>query len=109
MEAIREVTVWPDDMVPQPNHIYLMDGERAVAYLKWGKGAPQYFSAPFRLGKSGRKFVKANSALFGKDIKSDLIEVKGSKGDSYFVDLTAKTCTCPGFQYRGTCKHLSKA
>jgi hypothetical protein len=30
-------------------------------------------------------------------------EVVGSKGDTYVVD---RNCTCPGFRYRRTCKHL---
>lgn len=30
--------------------------------------------------------------------------VKGSKGAEYLV--TATTCTCPGFTFRGACKHM---
>lgn len=31
-------------------------------------------------------------------------EVRGSRGEIYTV--TANTCTCPGFTYRQTCKHI---
>lgn len=106
MEAIREVTEW--DMTPAPNHIYLMDGDKAIAYMKWGKEKPQYFSAPFRLIKARRKFVGVSPNPFDVNIKSTLTEVHGSKGQTYFVDYEAETCTCPGFQFRGQCKHLGK-
>jgi len=33
--------------------------------------------------------------------------VKGSKGEEYVVTLGAKpSCTCTGFQFRRTCKHI---
>jgi hypothetical protein len=33
--------------------------------------------------------------------------VKGSKGEEYVVTMGAKpTCTCTGFQFRKTCKHI---
>ena len=37
--------------------------------------------------------------------------VQGSKGNSYVVTRDGKTttCTCPGFQYRKTCKHAEQA
>lgn len=28
---------------------------------------------------------------------------------TYYVNTEQKTCTCPGFLYRGYCKHLSRA
>lgn len=34
--------------------------------------------------------------------------VKGSKGEDYVVTLGPKpTCTCTGFQFRKTCKHVN--
>lgn len=53
----------------------------------------------------------------GKDyryIKGGLKEleriVKGSKGNEYTVKVSAngKSCTCPGFTFRGTCKHVTE-
>lgn len=41
-----------------------------------------------------------------------VIPVKSSKGkQTYVVTLTGAkgTCTCPGFQYRHTCRHISEA
>lgn len=57
MEVIKEVTVWEVEY-RQPNHVYLMDGERCVAYQKWGQGLPIYYTHKQKLDKRGRKFVK---------------------------------------------------
>lgn len=36
--------------------------------------------------------------------------VKGSKGNEYIVTVGPKPhCTCPGFTFRGTCKHVTEA
>lgn len=109
MEALREVTEWKVDY-RQPNHIYLFNGSKIIAYIRWGEGEPIYFKTPGKLDKRGRKFVKADIALFDvKDQpKSDLIECTGSTGGTYYVDPEAKTCTCPGFTFRGKCKHVDK-
>ena len=43
----------------------------------------------------------------------DEVKVEGSKGSIYTVRKETTTgevtCTCPGFKYRGKCKHLTKA
>jgi hypothetical protein len=108
MEALREVTVW-EGVSRQPNHIYLLDGDRAMAYIKWGEGEPVYLSGRMKIDRRGRKFVKADIGLFdANDTKSDLIEVAGSRGNVYHVDPEARTCTCPGFTFRGACKHITQ-
>jgi hypothetical protein len=107
MEALRETTVW-EGVERQPNHVYLFDGSKAVAYIKWGEGEPYYFKTPMMIDRRGRKFVAVDKALFKNNTKSNLVEFKGSKGNSYWVDPDAKTCTCPGFQFRGACKHVAE-
>lgn len=107
MEAIREVTEW-EGVARQPNHTYLMEGDKAVAYIKWDETIPYFFKSPLRIDKRYRKFVKADIGLFGNIKKpSNLIEVAGSKGAVYYVDPDAGKCTCPGFKFRGACKHLT--
>lgn len=47
---------------------------------------------------------------FAKPVQSKRVEitVQGSKGNTYIVtsENGKKTCTCPGFGFRRTCKHL---
>ena len=40
-----------------------------------------------------------------------VVQVKGSKGDTYTVtiDKGGRTCTCTGFQFRKSCKHIAEA
>jgi hypothetical protein len=107
MQALREVTEWKVDY-RQPNHIYLMDGDKAVAYIKWGESEPEYFKNPIRIDKRYRKFEPADIGLFKQRPASTLVEVAGSKGKVYLIDPIQNTCTCPGFTFRGTCKHTKE-
>ena len=102
MEAIKEVT---GGLFPP--HVYLLDGNNLVAYIQHTTTAPFYFKRPIKgFSKSGRKFEKLVKNPFDIDIPTQLIEVNGSKGNVYYVDPEAKTCTCPGYSFRRACKHI---
>jgi hypothetical protein len=109
MEALKEVTVWEVEY-RQPNHTYLMDGDKAVAYIRWHEGEPEYFKTPQKLDKRYRKFEKADIGLFEVREAKDpvILEVPGSKGATYYVNTETGTCTCPGFTFRGACKHTKE-
>ena len=59
LEVLKEVTVWSVDY-RQPNHVYLMSGEKAIGYQKWGEGPPIYYTTKQKLNKSRRKFEKVS-------------------------------------------------
>lgn len=104
MEAVRETTDWDT-----PNHTYLLDGTTLVAYIKQGESEPFYFKKGIKnFDKRRRTFVPADVGLFESHVESavsNLIEVQGSKGAVYYVDPELHSCTCPGFTFRGKCKH----
>lgn len=104
MEALRETT---GGLFPA--HTYLLDGTTLVAYIKKGERDPFYFKNGIKnFDKRGRKFEVVKPNPFRAKAASSLIEFKGSKGNSYWVDPEAKTCTCPGFTFRGACKHVAE-
>jgi hypothetical protein len=101
-----------------PPHTYLLEGNNLVAYIRAGHTDPFYFKNPIKgFDKRGRKFKETTATPFNdwaKLLKAhiDVAEpiavtrqVVGSKGEIYTVDLDAKTCTCAGFTFRGSCKH----
>ena len=90
-----------------PPHTYLLEGNNLVAYIRAGHTDPFYFKTPIKgFDKRGRKFVEADSTPFTVKISpANLKSVQGSKGEIYTIDLDAKTCTCAGFTFRGSCKH----
>ena len=104
MEAVKETT---GGLFPA--HIYLLDGNNLVSYIKSGETEPFYFKNPIKgFDKRGRKFVTVTPNPFKVKTKSNLIKVKGSKGNEYTIDTDAQTCNCPGFTFRGSCKHLGQ-
>ena len=117
LKILQEVTDWK---VPyrQPNHVYLMSGDRAVAMSKWGTEPPEYFASQGRIDRRGRKFIEVKKNPWGFDMriqvaeeekpKGETWEVAGSKGNTYTVSLLDGrwSCTCPGATFRGACKHI---
>jgi hypothetical protein len=117
MEALQEVTDW--GTAAATNNTYLLDGTNLVAYIPQG-GKPYYFKTPIKgFDKRGRKFVKVDVGLFPNNHPLALFSiginrvlntrtVKGSKGETYTVNNDEGTCSCPGYTYRGTCKHIKE-
>jgi hypothetical protein len=103
MEAVRETTGGQF-----PPHIYLLDGTKLVSYIKSGETEPFYFKNPIKgFDKRGRKFeiVKPNPFTVKATPR---IEVQGSKGQVYYIDTEDNSCTCPGYTFRGDCKHVKE-
>jgi hypothetical protein len=68
---------------------------------------------PVRIIERSRVVEIDNSpvSISTDDVAAKTIMVAGSRGETYTVtiDKTGTTCTCKGFQFRGTCKHISQA
>lgn len=106
-EAFLETTEWKGSTVK--NGTYLLEGNKCIAFRNF-RGETTYFKIPLTIDKRGRKFEKLTKIPFkvAKDDTRDsnVVEVKGSKGETYFVNKADSICSCPGFQFRGKCKHL---
>jgi hypothetical protein len=119
MQALLETTVWDTMSV---NHTYLVDGDKLVAYIRMGTDTPFYFKSPIKgFSRSGRKFevLKVNPFKDWAQLLKAHIDVEptpayikkvaGSKpGVTYEVNTDENTCTCPGYTFRGACKHVKE-
>jgi hypothetical protein len=108
----QETTDWGD--VPVVNGIYHLNAEGHLVAYETPKNGLKIFSKPMkRFSKARRKFEKVGEYPdpTGNDVKSEDDEntwtFTGSKGDTYVVqnDGGIYRCSCPGFKYRGRCKH----
>lgn len=109
MQAFLETTDWGDAKCT--NHTYLLDGTNLVAYIKAGETKPFYFKNPIKgFDKRGRTFKELAKNPFDVkvEVASNIKKVVGSKGQVYSVDTDAGTCTCSGYTFRGTCKHVKE-
>ena len=120
MEALKETTNWGPNT---KNNTYLLDGNNLIAYIPHG-GKPYQFKNPIKgFDKRGRTFEKVdielfpnrthyaqviNSAMIKMNDYFDSRKVTGSKGEIYTVNDKEGTCTCPGYTYRGACKHVKQ-
>ncbi len=108
MRLVRETTVFSD--AKMPNHSYLLnDAGIAIGYRKYSAGEVVRFRTPLVLDTRGRTFKLVDDLGSDAVDSSKVVEVAGSKGDVYFVDVYRKQCSCTGFKYRGDCKHLATA
>ena len=104
MKLRAEISTWSDNT---KNGVYLTDdsGEQCYAYAPYGINVLKYFKNPIKIDLRYRKFLDLYK--FDASNKPPGIEVRGSKGDVYYVDNGK--CTCQGFKFRGVCKHVEYA
>lgn len=108
MQVLKEITNW-NVSYRQPNHVYLIDNDKIIAYQPFGEGDVRQSSGKIKLDRRGRKFVEIKSnAFIINEVKSKIITITGSKGNAYLVNPDQGTCTCPGFTFRNTCKHVKE-
>ena len=106
MIIAKETTIWSTNT---PNHVYFLDDSmnNMFGYSVDGQADPFYFKNPIKFDARGRSFetlAKVNDNI------STSIEVKGSKGNVYYVSNESDkwTCTCQSFKFRGYCKHIEE-
>ena len=70
-------------------------------------GNPEF---PFRVINKSQIASINNKAMIEKDSTVKTFSVKGSKGDTYTVTVGSEKmhCTCSGFQFRKSCKHVKE-
>ena len=109
MKFYKETTAWDGNV---PNHIYLLstDKSKMYGYIRRGGDTAETFKKPYRFDARRRSFVEVPEL---GEIDLDLVKAEkwefvGSRGDTYTVQKIDNMlkCSCPGFTFRGECKHV---
>tara|TARA_B100002019_G_C21149196_1_gene537316 strand:+ start:46 stop:357 length:312 start_codon:yes stop_codon:yes gene_type:complete len=100
IEILQEVTDWGKYKVA--NGVYHVNSAGHLVQHN-----DTIFDTPIKqFSKTRRKFKKIGERP--EELESGIIKVQGSNGNVYLVDTINKTCTCPGFTFRGHCKHVKE-
>ena len=102
IDVLQEVTDWGSQDVQ--NGIYHVSGAGSLVAYQAPGGELIRFEHPMKnFSKTRRKFKKLEQ--YSEEVSADVKVIKGSNGKEYFV--SDGKCTCPGFTFRGTCKHIN--
>ena len=106
IEILQETTDWGKYKVN--NGIYHVNSAgKLVAYQPNAESELQVLNVPStQFSKARRKFVKIGERA--EELGSRIKKIMGSKGNVYLLDTEKMTCTCPGYTFRGTCKHVKE-
>ena len=108
MKLMQEITVFAG--AKMPNHSYMLnDAGIAVGYRKFSAGEVVRFRTPLKIDIRGRQFRLVDDLGSDAPVSSNIVEVAGSGNNVYSVDLDRKQCSCTGFSFRGTCRHIVAA
>lgn len=102
ISILEEITQWNTEYSVS-NGIYHVNSKGwLVAYQPPGEQLKE-FTKPMKLfSKSGRKFRKIGHRQ--EQPATNQRTVLGSNGTEYVI--SDGQCSCPGFHWRGTCKHV---
>lgn len=107
MKAYREIDTYKDFDLPES--ILYLKGDLLYA-TKHVDTPIRILKTPIRIDRRGRKFEELRGVEM-PDLNSlvEVKEVKGSKGNTYYITMSDDpTCSCPGFTFRGNCKHVKE-
>ena len=107
MIIVQETTDWA-----WPNHTYFLSDDRTsmLGYIRQGTEEFVKFSKPIGFETKGRKFDVIRKVERKPEPAENTWHFEGSKGNIYTVvkEPHGLVCNCPGFQYRGHCKHITE-
>lgn len=102
MQALQETTQWD-----APNHIYITNDsrDRLLGYVV--NGVLTEFAKALKFDARRRKFNEIPNTWIADN--SPARTVTGSNGKVYTISERngREVCNCPGFQFRGRCKHIA--
>jgi len=97
IEILQEITDWGDYSVA--NGVYHVDSAGRLVQHN-----DTVFKVPLKgFSKARRKFKKIGERP--EEFSKDVIVVQGSGGKTYTIE--DGKCSCPGFTFRGNCKHVN--
>lgn len=97
IDILQEVTDWGDYSVA--NGIYHVNSAGQLVQHN-----DTVFKNPLKgFSKTRRKFIKIGERE--EEIPANVKTVQGSNGKVYYIE--DGQCTCPGFKFRGACKHIN--
>jgi hypothetical protein len=109
MKFFKETTNWA-----VPNHVYLLstDKSKMYGYIRRGTDVAETFKKPYRFDVRGRSFVEVKELgeIDLDEVKTETWTFTGSKNNTYVVQKMdgMLQCTCPGYVFRGNCKHVKE-
>lgn len=104
IEVLQETTQWTGHDVN--NGIYHVNSKGWLVGYQPNADAPyKEFLNPLKgFSKSRRKFEKIGERA--EELDPNTITVTGSNGKVYVIE--DGKCSCPGFTFRGNCKHIKE-
>lgn len=100
IQVLQEITEWPYQGVYHVN-----SSNELIAFQPTINSPIKKFKNPIKqFSKSHRKFKLLKE--YEETFDNDVIVVKGSNGNTYTV--RDGKCSCPGFTFRGNCKHVKE-